>query len=132
MSETDDTMNMPCMHCGKMIPVELPTGPTKFGSHAVTCPHCKQTNFVEVTTEIEPDTKADMKTVWTVFHEGKHGIEGDPKPGTRYVYSVGRNHVIVEEWEEGQAHPLMVAGPFQNEADALTALKERDKQGGGK
>lgn len=53
----NDPFEIQCTHCKKMFAFEPPEGSTKFGSDAVTCPHCNQPTFVEMTTEIDPDAK---------------------------------------------------------------------------
>lgn len=58
-----------------------------------------------------------------VFHYGKAGIEGTPKPGTRYVYEQSPGNFIVEDWLDGDPLPVMAAGPFDNEASAREALE---------
>lgn len=43
-----------CRKCAKTFPVKLPEGPTKFATQTVTCPHCNDTQFFEVTTDFNP------------------------------------------------------------------------------
>ncbi|WP_437640500.1 hypothetical protein [Sorangium sp. So ce854] len=65
---------------------------------------------------------APLAIVRTVFHYGKHRIEGDPCPGTRYVVELGRGHFVVQDWKVNEPHPITVSAKFNNEAAAVAAL----------